>query len=325
MPTISIIVPVYKVEFYLHRCIDSILAQTFTDFELILVDDGSPDNCGAICDEYAARDSRIHVIHQKNAGQSVARNTALDWVFANSKSTWISFIDSDDWVHPLYLEMLLWGTAQAGTSISMCSFLQTEENTESFLPLEKQFNVIPAMDALKPEDGSSGIDAYPWGKLFRNTLFENKRYPEGMIFEDFYLIPELFVGVDSVAYTSEKLYYYFMRSDSTVHLSGIKGVIDKYRGFEHQICIFRKKYPELAKETKRNCIFWLCNVYNSLIEANSNEAEIIRKLGKKFCLWHPLTIGFPLHPNVDILLAFLPKFSRIAIIASKIKRKFILR
>ena len=107
MPTISVIVPVYKVEKYIHRCVDSILSQTFTDFELILVDDGSPDNCGKICDEYAEKDIRIHVIHQENGGLSAARNAGIDWVFANSDSEWITFIDSDDWVHPEYLERLL--------------------------------------------------------------------------------------------------------------------------------------------------------------------------------------------------------------------------
>ena len=102
---ISVIVPVYKVEKYLSRCIDSILAQTYTDFELILVDDGSPDNCGKICDGYAEKDNRV-VIHQGNGGISAARNAGIDWAFENSDSEWIAFIDSDDWVHPLYLECL---------------------------------------------------------------------------------------------------------------------------------------------------------------------------------------------------------------------------
>ena len=92
MPRLSIIVPVYKVEKYIHKCVDSILNQTFTDYELILVDDGSPDNCGKICDEYAKKDSRVKVIHKKNGGQSSARNKGLD----HAKGNYISFIDSDD-------------------------------------------------------------------------------------------------------------------------------------------------------------------------------------------------------------------------------------
>lgn len=93
-------------EAYLRRCVDSILAQTFSDFELILVDDDSPDNCPAICDEYVAKDSRIHVIHLKNEGLSAAWNTGIDWAFANSGSKYLTFVDSDDWIHNAYLEVL---------------------------------------------------------------------------------------------------------------------------------------------------------------------------------------------------------------------------
>ena len=100
MALISVVVPVYNVEKYIHQCIDSILSQTFTDLELILVDDGSPDRCPQICDRYAEQDQRIHVIHQKNGGLSAARNAGIDWAFANSDSQWITFVDSDDWVHP---------------------------------------------------------------------------------------------------------------------------------------------------------------------------------------------------------------------------------
>ena len=101
-PKISVIVPVYKAEKYLHRCVDSILSQTFTDFELILVNDGSPDNCGAICDEYAQKDNRVRVFHKENGGVSSARNLGLD----NAKGEWITFVDSDDWLKPGCLEQL---------------------------------------------------------------------------------------------------------------------------------------------------------------------------------------------------------------------------
>ena len=114
---ISVIVPVYKVEKYIHRCIDSILAQTFSDFELILVDDGSPDNCGRICDEYALKDNRIHVIHKENGGLSDARNAGIDWAFEHSDSEWITFIDSDDWVHKKYLESLINGAINTNSDV----------------------------------------------------------------------------------------------------------------------------------------------------------------------------------------------------------------
>ena len=115
MPEISVIVPVYKAEAYLHACVDSILSQTVSNFELILVDDGSPDGCGAICDDYAARDSRVRVIHQKNQGQAAARNHAL----AAAEGEWVCFVDSDDAVHPQMLECLRKAAAESGADMSM--------------------------------------------------------------------------------------------------------------------------------------------------------------------------------------------------------------
>ena len=114
---------------YLRRCVDSILSQTFTDFELILIDDGSPDRCGEICDEYQQRDKRVVVIHQSNGGLSAARNAGIEWCFENSNSSWFTFIDSDDWVHPEYLNDLLNAALEFQTKIIICRFCEaTDEN-----------------------------------------------------------------------------------------------------------------------------------------------------------------------------------------------------
>ena len=126
---ISVIVPVYKVEKYIRRCIDSILAQTYEDFELILVDDGSPDDCGNICDEYAVKDNRIKVIHKDNGGLSSARNAGLDWVFEFSDSQFITFIDSDDYVDKNYLYLLLKALVQENADVSCCRFTEDDERS----------------------------------------------------------------------------------------------------------------------------------------------------------------------------------------------------
>ena len=119
---ISVIVPVYNTEKYLRRCIDSILAQTYSDFELILIDDGSTDNSGKICDDYAEKDNRIVVIHQDNKGQAIARNVGLDYVFEKDNSEWISFVDSDDCIHGRYLETLLAAGIKNCVKISVCDY-----------------------------------------------------------------------------------------------------------------------------------------------------------------------------------------------------------
>ena len=126
MPSISVIVPIYKVEQYLSRCIDSILSQSFKDFELILVDDGSPDNCGTICDNYAARDSRITVIHKANEKLCAARNSGMDI----AQGDWLAFIDSDDWIHKDYLQ-LLYNGAEDNTDVVICDCFITDKETET--------------------------------------------------------------------------------------------------------------------------------------------------------------------------------------------------
>lgn len=210
MPIISVIVPVYKVEPYLHRCADSILAQTFTDFELILVDDGSPDNCGAICDEYAEQDSRIHVIHQENGGLSAARNAGIEWAFANSDSEWISFIDSDDWVHQRYLELLYEAANRYEANISQCLHIKTNGTEELPAAGEKIVEITPE------EQYTDWYAAFAWGKMYRKECFRQIRYPIGKIYEDVAIWYKLLFAEEKLALVQETLYYYFVRDDSII-------------------------------------------------------------------------------------------------------------
>lgn len=166
---ISIIVPVYNVEPYLEQCIDSILNQSFRDFELILVDDGSPDRCGEICDRYAAADDRIRVIHQKNGGVSAARNAGMEV----SKGKYIVFVDSDDMVHPLYLEHLYKAIQKHNADISMCWFSRFEKNPtydENQAYAEKR--ILSGREACSligaPHDR---VSTAPWMKMCRSASF----------------------------------------------------------------------------------------------------------------------------------------------------------
>ena len=210
MPEISVIVPVYKVEPYLHRCVDSILGQTYPDFELILVDDGSPDSCGKICDEYAAKDSRIHVIHQENGGLSAARNAGIDWVFANSESQWLAFIDSDDWVHRDYLKVLLENALTHHADISACDFFQTDTYCQDG-------EVCQEVCCESPEQAYCAHYGYvmaAWGKLSRKSMFETLRFPVGKLHEDCYVTHIPLFAANRVAITSAQLYYYYSNPGS---------------------------------------------------------------------------------------------------------------
>lgn len=210
---ISVIVPVYNVEKYLNECVDSILAQTYTDFELILVDDGSPDNCGAICDEYAASDSRIRVIHQKNGGLSAARNTGLDI----AKGEYVTFVDSDDLVCKTYLECLLQALLAEQADISACDMVTFADGEAPTLVEKRQApaEVMTGRDAclsIYRMDGKVPVMA--WGKLYRTSLFAGVRYPVGRIHEDDATTPRVLYCAEKVVLLSDCLYLYRQRAGS---------------------------------------------------------------------------------------------------------------
>ena len=167
-PKISVIVPVYKAEQYLHRCVDSILAQSFTDFELILVNDGSPDNCGAICDEYATKDSRVRVFHKENGGVSSARNLGLD----NATGEWITFCDADDYVTPDWL-MAYSDAMVDNTDLAIQGYhiIDSDKNVVKHLPSQK-CNTIEDKQKLIVSLMCQGVYGYLWVKLFRRQLVE---------------------------------------------------------------------------------------------------------------------------------------------------------
>lgn len=282
MPRISVIVPAYKVESYLHRCVDSILGQTFADFELILVDDGSPDNCGVICDKYAQQDSRVHVIHQKNGGLSAARNSGIDWVFANSDSRWLTLVDSDDWIHPQYLEILLQAANESGKAISMCKYVETEIESE----FEKQ---KLALKLASPGDAytynAKIIDAYAWGRLYARECFRTIRYPVGRTWEDLATTYKLLYAQDEIAIAENVLYYYYIRNDSIARMKWHKGKLDYLYACEEQIPFLDEfgdfRVSDLIKRTYINNIQGHFYLAQESAYSNEEKKAICAELRKK--------------------------------------------
>lgn len=259
MPQISVIVPAYNVEKYLHRCVDSILAQTFTDFELILVDDGSTDNCGAICDEYAQKDSRVHVIHQKNSGPAAARNVGIDWAFENTSSEWLAFVDSDDWVHPKYLEYLYRAVMEYDTRISMCSFKYKDEYCIEQDHTDYAGRKITAEEAYTLN--TEAIAGYVWSKLYHKSCFSSIRFPVGRLWEDLATTYKLLWNEGSIALVEKTLYYYFENHVSIVRCEWTPKKLDELLAYEEQIPFFKDR----------------------------NEDEVFRRLTKLYILhiaWH---------------------------------------
>lgn len=282
MPKISVIVPVYKVEEYLHRCVDSILDQSFMSFDLVLVDDGSPDCCGRICDEYAQKDSRIHVIHQENRGPSVARNTGIDWSLSHSTSEWITFVDSDDWIHFRYLEILYAAACRDGTSISVGRVLKTQ-NTP--LPnIEQWYSTVEKVSTFYARGETEAIVA--WGKLYKKECFQTVRYPVGRLNEDAFTTHKVLFQHDCVSIVDQKLYAYYQNENSIMNRPWTPQRMDAFDAYEEQISFFlERNMTDIAGKRfrvyVRNCLMQL-----DLISASSKLSDDEKTLYQKEVRMH---------------------------------------
>lgn len=217
MINVSVIVPVYNVELYVNRCVDSIINQKFKNFEIILIDDGSTDNSGKICDEYAQKYDIIKVFHKKNGGLSSARNCGID----RAKGEYIAFIDSDDFIHHDMLSTLYNNIIKYNTDISMCDFLKvSDEKTNCILDIIKDETTIilsgeEAQYELYKENPVEFVVA--WNKLYRKKIFKDLRYEEGRIYEDEFIIHKIFNKIKSIVYVHSRYYYYYIRDNSIVN------------------------------------------------------------------------------------------------------------
>lgn len=218
MPKISVIVPVYNVEPYLTECIDSILAQTYRDFELILVDDGSTDGCHAICDAYGEKHDFVKVIHQSNMGLSAARNAGIDV----SKGEYLTFVDSDDVVTAEFLEVLLFSAGKTGADISCCAMeTMTEKGyykRDADVVLNRKIECESGrMACAHIYKGHNMATVSACSKLFKKDMFDDVRFPNGMIHEDQAVIPIVMYRADKVVYNNIKAYLYRERRSSITH------------------------------------------------------------------------------------------------------------
>ena len=229
-PLISVIVPVYNVEKYLPRCIDSILSQSFTDFELLLIDDGSPDNCGKICDEYAAKNSRVKVFHKPNGGVSSARNLGLD----NARGEWIAFVDSDDYVKKDYLSELFYYCTANNAELIVINNIITKYTTDKNIVLEdcefdKLFSVYSFQKVCSP-----------WGKLFKlDTINTSKlRFnPAIHLGEDILFVLTYLLTINKIVLQKSDSYYYEQRPGSlTRSLNSYDSEYVGWKEFDAVVC-----------------------------------------------------------------------------------------
>jgi len=241
---ITVIVPVYKVESYLHKCVDSIINQTYTNLEIILVDDGSPDNCGAICDEYAKKDIRIVVIHKENGGLSSARNAGLNIAAGD----YIAFIDSDDTIELEMFEQMFTVIQSENADMVICGVKCVDENG-----LEVDFRSAPIVNSIMDKKqafqsiSQSVWHVTVWNKLYKADLFKDIRFPEGKVHEDEFTVHHIFNKCEKIVTTDEKLYIYLQRSGSITSDYSIKR-LDAWYAFYDRYKFFESKRSAYSKD-----------------------------------------------------------------------------
>lgn len=238
---VSIIVPIYKVEEYLDKCVESLINQTYQNIEIILVDDGSPDNCPMLCDEWAKKDSRINVIHKENGGLSDARNYGID----AAKGDYIVFVDSDDYTEENMIENLFNSLKKEEADIAICNFYIEDENTnEQTIANNLDSKIFSCTGEEKYkylfdwEYSTQTVVA--WNKLYKINLFEKIRYPKGKLHEDEYIICELLKNANKVVYNLQPFYHYIKRDNSITSTFNLKR-FDIIEALEKRISFFQKE------------------------------------------------------------------------------------
>lgn len=263
-PKVSVIVPVYRVEKYLHRCVDSILQQTYSNLEVILVDDGSPDRCGIICDDYADKDSRILVIHQENLGISMARNKGLDV----STGEFISFVDSDDYIHHKMIEIMMNNLIEDSADVCICgrhrfpsdSFVNEELLFKNFQEEKRIFTKDEALIHLFTD--MSFIRYALWDKIYKKNIYENIFFPEGKYYEDGAITFRLLSKCEKISYISDPFYYYAITPNSITeqkytekhaidHMNALNSAIQYFQNTEFETAAITWNIFELMDIWKR--------------------------------------------------------------------------
>lgn len=251
---ITVVVPVYRVEKYLCRCVESIRNQTYTNLEIILVDDGSDDLCPKICDDYLEKDSRIKVLHQKNGGLSIARNSGIDI----ARGEYIAFVDSDDCISPYYIEYLYRAIIETGSCISQCNYEEFDSDSIDNSRVDFCVPIIYSkFDMLKnlSTSGMNVCSVVAWTKLYKTSLFEEIRYTPGKLHEDEFTTYKIFDRVEKIAYLDMPLYRYFINAGgitraklTTRRLDGLEALLERYQYYK------KKEYNKLACITANHFI-----------------------------------------------------------------------
>lgn len=291
IPFVSIIIPAYNAEKYLPRCVASLSQQTFEDFEVIIINDGSTDDTGLIADEWSQRNPRAKVIHTPNRGVAEARNMGLRHV----EGRYIGFVDSDDWVEPEMFEMLVKAIEKDTADIAICGHqMETDEGalitSEQLL---KKSEVWTAHEALVKLLMDYKIKSYLWDKLFKRELFEGVSFPTGGLMEDQRVLYELLAKASKVTYIHEPLYHYIQRGDSilgskslTIDIDYLYSQLNLFRYVESSDAFSSIEHLVLHSTIAMNIIIGYRNLKKNPSPIIQEEAERLLNLFKATSLYH---------------------------------------
>ena len=279
---VSIIIPVYKVEKYLRKCLDSVIAQTYKNIEIILVDDGSPDNCGSICDEYAHKNSYMRVIHQRNQGQAAARNNAVKLATGNL----ILFIDSDDFVETDCVEYLVTLQQKYNADVAIGGFKYLYEgNKVEPRSANEQVILMNAEEALIRINYGVGFGATPWAKLYKRDLICAHPFPVGQIYEDLATLYKILGDANTIVYGNRRIYYWLQRKDSTMHMEFDERQMAGMTAVQEQLVYMKKHYPNVVPTAKARYMAKIAELM-AIAFKSENSKEVYKRLKQEMLYYN---------------------------------------
>lgn len=275
-PLISVVVPVYKVADYLDRCVRSLVDQTYNNIEIILVDDGSPDSCAIICDEWIKKDKRIQVIHKKNGGLSDARNIGMFSI----KGEYISFIDSDDWIDLNTFELVMKRIRETNAQIGAFNLVNVDSEHFS-VDLSDEYDVIDPEVAIENTIDDTGVRTVAWNKVYYKSILDNLFFPNGKLHEDEFFTFQALAKAKRIVYLHRQCYYYFQRPSGIMGQYNIKH-IDMLEGVKNRMDFVEVHYPNLFCKAKISFSLCCFNQYKNLLKyGDANDKKIGKKKIKK--------------------------------------------
>ena len=276
MKKISIIIPVYNVEKYLERCLDSVLNQSYKNLEIILINDGSTDNSLDICLKYAKKDNRIKLINQNNSGISEVRNKGLE----AAKGEYIAFVDSDDVIDKDMFKTLYNNLLKYDSDISSCNY-KIFHNKINFDKEEYYNKIFTKEESLKDIISNGVLTNFLWNKLFKKELFNNIKFPKNMIYEDMYVMPKIIEKTTKIVYTNQILYGYFQRENSYVN-SFDEDKNKNYFLVINNVYNDLKKYNFLDKELKNYKVFSIYSAFLQAAKSNALYSDFMKEKHKEY-------------------------------------------